>query len=91
MADTIGAVVLDIEGTTTPISFVHDTLFPYVTAHVAAYLADHWDDDAVRTAVAHINEQVRTTGAQPPPMPASAGPRRADVGGALERAHDAHA
>jgi enolase-phosphatase E1 len=31
-------VLLDIEGTTTPISFVHDVLFPYARARVASYL-----------------------------------------------------
>ena len=28
-------IVLDIEGTTTPISFVHDVLFPYARTHLA--------------------------------------------------------
>jgi Predicted enolase-phosphatase len=27
-------ILLDIEGTTTPISFVYDVLFPYARAHV---------------------------------------------------------
>ena len=32
------AVLLDIEGTTTPISFVHDILFPFARDHVRDYL-----------------------------------------------------
>lgn len=32
--------MLDIEGTTTPISFVHETLFPYARTHLAAFLRD---------------------------------------------------
>ena len=32
------AVLLDIEGTTTPISFVHDVLFPFARDHVRDYL-----------------------------------------------------
>jgi enolase-phosphatase E1 len=32
-------ILLDIEGTTTPISFVYDVLFPFARAHAAAYLA----------------------------------------------------
>lgn len=32
------AVLLDIEGTTTPIAFVHETLFPFARAHLDAYL-----------------------------------------------------
>lgn len=35
------AVLLDIEGTTTPISFVHDVLFPYARAHVRDALDAH--------------------------------------------------
>ena len=32
------AVITDIEGTTTPIAFVRDTLFPYARARMAAFL-----------------------------------------------------
>ena len=32
------AIVLDIEGTTTPVSFVYETLFPYARQHLHAYL-----------------------------------------------------
>jgi 2,3-diketo-5-methylthio-1-phosphopentane phosphatase len=32
------AILLDIEGTTTPLSFVHDTLFPYVRAQLGSFL-----------------------------------------------------
>ena len=31
----VRAVLLDIEGTTTPIAFVHDVLFPFARAHLA--------------------------------------------------------
>ena len=34
----IRVVLLDIEGTTTPIAFVHEVLFPYARAHLAAFL-----------------------------------------------------
>jgi enolase-phosphatase E1 len=34
----VKAVLLDIEGTTTPISFVHDVLFPYARAHLKDFL-----------------------------------------------------
>ena len=36
--------LLDIEGTTTPISFVYEVLFPYARQHVAAYLDAHWGE-----------------------------------------------
>ncbi len=38
------AVLTDIEGTTSPIAFVHDVLFPYAQARMAAFCADHADD-----------------------------------------------
>jgi len=34
----VRAVVLDIEGTTTPIAFVYGTLFPYARRHLRAFL-----------------------------------------------------
>lgn len=34
-------VLLDIEGTTTPITFVHEVLFPYARARLAAWLGAH--------------------------------------------------
>lgn len=36
------AVLLDIEGTTTPISFVKDILFPYAKKNVKVYLERNW-------------------------------------------------
>ena len=47
MADNVRAILLDIEGTTTPIAFVYDVLFPYARAHVRDYLRDHPDADAI--------------------------------------------
>ena len=38
----VRAVLLDIEGTTTPIAFVHDVLFPYARAHLRGYLDAAW-------------------------------------------------
>ncbi|KAH6562822.1 hypothetical protein BASA50_008974 [Batrachochytrium salamandrivorans] len=53
------AVVLDIEGTTTPISFVHDVLFPHVTSHVQSFLDDHWDEPECQQKVADLMIQAR--------------------------------
>ena len=49
---TISAVVTDIEGTTTPIAFVHDELFPYARARLPAFLQSHADDAEVAACVA---------------------------------------
>lgn len=35
------AVLTDIEGTTSSLSFVHDTLFPYARARLPAFVAQH--------------------------------------------------
>ncbi|WP_394842864.1 acireductone synthase [Pendulispora brunnea] len=43
-------VLLDIEGTTTDISFVHDVLFPLSRRALPEYIAEHWNDDEVRDA-----------------------------------------
>ncbi|HTR77767.1 MAG TPA: acireductone synthase [Gemmatimonadaceae bacterium] len=43
----VDTVVLDIEGTTTPIRFVYDVLFPYARQHLAAYVAGHAGDGAL--------------------------------------------
>src|SRR5262249_3985295 len=48
-APPIRGILLDIEGTTTPISFVHDLLFPYARAHVESYLTQ-WLDSPETTA-----------------------------------------
>src|SRR5581483_8070651 len=37
-----GAVLLDIEGTTTPISFVYETLFSYARARLKDFVASPW-------------------------------------------------
>ena len=42
-------MLLDIEGTTTPIAFVHDVLFPYARARVAVVpRKSHGSDDEIR-------------------------------------------
>lgn len=42
-----GAVITDIEGTTTPISFVHAVLFPYARQRLPDFLRRHADDPEV--------------------------------------------
>jgi methylthioribulose 1-phosphate dehydratase/enolase-phosphatase E1 len=37
-------VLFDIEGTTTPIAFVKETLFPYASTHAEAYLSRNWTE-----------------------------------------------
>ena len=46
------AIVVDIEGTTTPISFVKETLFPFARMRMAKFLALHARDEDVAAALA---------------------------------------
>lgn len=57
------AVLTDIEGTTTPIAFVRDTLFPYARARMAGFIAEHADDPDVAEALAATRRAV--PGAEP--------------------------
>jgi len=59
-------VLLDIEGTTTPISFVHDTLFAYARTHLDGFLAAHSNEADVRQAVSRLSvERLREDGPAP--------------------------
>ena len=63
--DEVRAILLDIEGTTTPIAFVHDVLFSYAREHVSEFLNSAAED------VARLREEhavdVRE-GRNPPPL-----------------------
>ena len=58
------ALLLDIEGTTTALSFVHDTLFPYARAHLAGFLAAHFDDPDVRADVRRLGSGLASSPAE---------------------------
>ena len=53
----VQVVLLDIEGTTTPISFVYDTLFPYARRRLRTFLALTRDDKEVSRAVATLTAE----------------------------------
>ena len=55
---TISAILTDIEGTTTSISFVFDVLFPYARAHIADFVHQHAQEPAVREQLDAINAEV---------------------------------
>src|SRR5438034_772380 len=67
----IRGILLDIEGTVTPISFVHEVLFPYARARVSDYLAAHFEGAEVMSDLARLREEhafdVRE-GREPPPL-----------------------
>lgn len=51
------AVVVDIEGTTTAIAFVHKTLFPFARARLDAFLAATPHDAEVEQAIAAVQAE----------------------------------
>jgi enolase-phosphatase E1 len=51
------AVLLDVEGTTTPISFVYEVLFPYARAHMGMFLQAHMSDPEVQTQIHEVREE----------------------------------
>jgi enolase-phosphatase E1 len=51
------AIVLDIEGTTTPVEFVYQVLFPFARAHVADFLERERDSAPCREAVALLRDE----------------------------------
>lgn len=51
--------LLDIEGTTTPISFVKDVLFPYASKNVQSYLEKSWDSPLTLEDRKALIEQAR--------------------------------
>jgi enolase-phosphatase E1 len=62
-------VLLDIEGTTTPIEFVHTTLFGYARARVSDYLGRHWNDPKVKTDLALLRAEHAAEASHPAPPP----------------------
>ncbi|HSX25813.1 MAG TPA: acireductone synthase [Chlamydiales bacterium] len=56
---SVKAMLTDIEGTTTSISFVHDVLFPYAKKNVGEYLYAHQMDEAVLQIVQEVKEMAK--------------------------------
>nr|XP_050854419.1 enolase-phosphatase E1 isoform X1 [Vespula vulgaris] len=52
-------ILVDIEGTTTSISFVKETLFPYVRENLKKYIDTNWDDDKFKQDYHKLKEQAK--------------------------------
>lgn len=52
------AIVLDIEGTVAPISYVADVMFPYAAKHVRGFLQSTYESVATQQDIALIRTQV---------------------------------
>jgi enolase-phosphatase E1 len=55
--DRLDAIVLDIEGTTTPVAFVTGVLFPYARHHLRQHLAEQRNSDELRHAAGLLREE----------------------------------
>lgn len=80
----IEVVVLDIEGTISPISFVHEQLFPYSRARVASWMARPGPQiEGIAAAVRRSIEEERR--AVPGAAPSATNATTADVVAVLQR------
>ena len=55
--NSVKHVVFDIEGTTTPITFVKDVLFPYAANNVQSYLKKTWNESTTQQDVTTLLAQ----------------------------------
>jgi len=67
VAIALTTILLDIEGTTTPIEFVHTTLFGYARARVQEFLERHEAEPEVEADIALLRAEYAAE--QPPPNP----------------------
>ena len=52
----IKAILTDIEGTTSSIDFVHQTLFPYARKHLRAFLKSHGQEPGVKAQLEEVSK-----------------------------------
>ncbi|XP_066852747.1 enolase-phosphatase E1 isoform X2 [Anser cygnoides] len=73
----VRAILLDVEGTTTPIAFVQETLFPYVRDNLRDYLRAHWEEEECQRDVGLLRKQAQEDagldGAVPIPLESGSG------------------
>ncbi len=53
----IRIILLDIEGTTTPINFVYQTLFPHASRKLESFLREHAQDPEIQSLIQELREQ----------------------------------
>lgn len=63
-SEPVRAILLDIEGTTTPIDFVFKTLFPYARLRLGQFLQAHASEPEVRADVEALRAQHRADAAE---------------------------
>lgn len=71
LLDDVRGILLDIEGTTTPIAFVHDVLFSYAREHAGEFLSANVEKEEVRADIALLSDEHAddvSKGLNPPPL-----------------------
>jgi enolase-phosphatase E1 len=69
--ESIRGILLDVEGTTTHVDFVYETLFPCARQNALNFLRQHWISAEVQTDIRGLREQHaldQSQGLQPPPL-----------------------
>ena len=56
---SVKVILLDIEGTTTPITFVSKTLFPYAMSNAKSYLSDNYSSNDTVAVIKSLQEQTK--------------------------------
>jgi len=64
------AFLLDIEGTTTPVEFVFQVLFPYAREHVRQFLESHCGGSGVLKDIDHLRNEYSASARQNQNLPA---------------------
>lgn len=72
---SLDAILLDIEGTTTPIAFVYEVLFPFARRHLREFLKEEWRTAPLADAIVKLQlewAEDAATGQAPPPWDSAA-------------------
>lgn len=56
----VDCVLMDVEGTTSSIEFVHAVMFPFARHELAGYLKAHWNDDSLAACLELLAKDVGT-------------------------------
>ncbi|MFZ0328121.1 MAG: hypothetical protein WBP64_12530 [Nitrososphaeraceae archaeon] len=55
----LNIILVDIEGTTTPVDFVYKTLFPYASANIESFLRGHFREKEIMSLVEQLHKQYK--------------------------------
>ncbi|XP_044745633.1 enolase-phosphatase E1-like isoform X2 [Coccinella septempunctata] len=55
--EKISAILLDVAGTTTAISFVKETLYPYIIKNAEEFLKNSWETEEVKKSIEQFEEK----------------------------------